>query len=109
MKQKFASLVVFNEAKREKGVRKPGDDEFGFQPRLGKRKKAQGRRGKAKKSKKGKQDKKGKVRQARTKQDENEQIRSNASEFLKACDKRPWEPIPHSAKTKATMALVNEW
>ena len=104
LKGKFTDLSLSDNTKRTKRVRKPGDDEFGFQPRLSQRKKDTG-----KKARKGKKVKKGKGRRAKTKKDDTEKIRSNAGAFLGACDKRPWDPIPHSAKTRATMALVNKW
>lgn len=38
-----------------------------------------------------------------------ELIRTNAGRFLRECDKKPWEPTPHSAKTKATLDLITKW
>ncbi|KAK0670666.1 SNF2 family N-terminal domain-containing protein [Cercophora samala] len=38
-----------------------------------------------------------------------QRTRLNALKFLKKVDSCPWEPVPHSAKTKATIDLVNKW
>jgi hypothetical protein len=38
-----------------------------------------------------------------------ELIQTNADGFLRECDKKPWEPVPHSAKTRATLELVSKW
>ncbi|KAH6627566.1 SNF2 family N-terminal domain-containing protein [Chaetomium tenue] len=106
LKRKFSYLALSTKDKRKKRFRKPGDDEFGLQPRLGQREKARKGRGKGGKTTKGR---KGKGRRARKKKDDIERIRGNAGVFLRECDKRPWDPIPHSAKTRETMALVNKW
>ncbi|KAK3296331.1 SNF2 family N-terminal domain-containing protein [Chaetomium fimeti] len=101
LKGKFAGSDFSSKGKRIKRMRKPGDDEFGIQPRLTQRKKARRGRRKAKKSK---------GRRAKAKKDDAERrIRTNAGGFLRACDTKPWDPIPHSAKTRATMDLVNKW
>jgi hypothetical protein len=94
-------------AKRNKRVRKPGDDEFGLQPRLARLKPAGKRKGKGR-PKKGKG---GKSRGTKAANDNTleEQIRTHAGNFLRACDKKPWDPIPHSAKTKAALGLVKKW
>ncbi|KAH6841188.1 SNF2 family N-terminal domain-containing protein [Chaetomium sp. MPI-CAGE-AT-0009] len=106
LKKEFAGSGMVSKTKRTKRVRKPGDDEFGNQPRLGQRKKARRRKRKAKKGKK----KKKNGRRAKVqKKDDAERMRTYAGQFLQACDKKPWYPIPHSAKTRATMDLVNKW
>ncbi|KAL2263920.1 hypothetical protein VTK26DRAFT_4301 [Humicola hyalothermophila] len=90
--------------------RKPGDDEFGLQPTLSSRRvsskpaprgargkgmsRAQLRRRKAKK---------------RKKKDLTDKVRDNTAKFLRVYDRVPWNPIPHSAKTKAAMELVRQW
>lgn len=99
LKHEFAGPVLSSKANRKKRARKPGDDEFGFQPRLSQQKKAQKRR----------KSKRGKGRRTKADKDGSRKIRTNAGEFLRACDESPWDPIPHSAKTRATMALVHKW
>ncbi len=94
-------------SKGQKRVRKPGDDEFGLQPRLAQPRvtKKPGRCvGKGTKSNRGsrqgaKAKKNGTIKR----------IQTNASNFLRECDKKPWNPIPHSAKTAATLDLVKQW
>jgi len=98
-------------AKRNKRVRKPGDDEFGLQPRLtrektaGNKKQAGRKAGNRTKGRRG-----GNAKGSRIKgKDTIEQIRTNAGVFLRSCDSRPWAAVPHSAKTEATLRLVKEW
>jgi hypothetical protein len=105
--QRFGGLGMTDKAKRNKRVRKPGDDEFGLQPRLARPKPAKKRKGKGK-PRKGKGNK---SRGAKAASDNaiEEQIRTHAASFLRECDKKPWDPIPHSAKTKAALDLVKKW
>ncbi|KAK4146878.1 P-loop containing nucleoside triphosphate hydrolase protein [Dichotomopilus funicola] len=87
----------------KKRVRKPGDDELGIQPRLNPKtpvKKA--KRGGKKRAAKGK---KRAIKGAGTLR----HVGRNAGTFLRDCDKRPWEPIPHCAKTKAAIDLILKW
>jgi hypothetical protein len=93
-----------------KRSRYAGDDEFGLQPQLTQQRKTTRRKGKKKgptsKKNKGRGSRKGK----KAKKDVTaEQSRSNAASFLKECDKAPWNPIPHSAKSRAAMDLVKKW
>ncbi|KAL2158191.1 hypothetical protein VTH06DRAFT_4759 [Thermothelomyces fergusii] len=105
--RKYAITVTPRDEKRIKRVRKPGDDEFGLQPRL-----TRGR----KTNKGGKRKKKARSRVKRSPQGAGsrknngiEQIRTNAGVFLKGCDAKPWDPVPHSAKTRAAMDLITKW
>jgi hypothetical protein len=96
-----------SKAKRNKRVRKPGDDEFGLQPRLTRRKTAKKKRKAKGKPRKGNGSK---GRGSKAKKDNTlEQIRTHAGTFLGEYDKKPWDPIPHSAKTNATLELVKKW
>jgi hypothetical protein len=93
-----------------KRSRYAGDDEFGLKPLLTQRRKTTRGKGRKKgttsKNNKGRGSRKGK----KAKRDATaEQTRSNAANFLKACDKAPWNPIPHSAKSRAAMDLVAKW
>ena len=93
-------------AKGNKRVRNPGDDEFGLQPRLARpraTKRPKGGAGKGRK-KNGRRS-----RQGAKKNDTTKRIQINASGFLRECDKKPWSPIPHSAKTAAALGLVKQW
>jgi hypothetical protein len=102
--KKLSGPGLINKPKRTKRVRKPGDDEFGLQPRLTRRKTTGKRKGKPKKGKKSR------GRRTKAKKDDAiEQIRTKAGDFLRACDKAPWDPIPHSAKTSAALDLVKKW
>lgn len=110
--------------------RKPGDDECGLQPKLAKqgtgrnsngRKRAGKRQGKKSCGKLGNQRlsqaKDKKPRRARSgeiidKPDADDgirQMRANAGIFLQKCDQQPWDPVPHSAKTRAALELVQKW
>jgi hypothetical protein len=102
-------------AARNKHVRKPGDDEFGLQPRLAQvkprpnKKPAKRRAGNKSKSRRDGKRSSAKTSQPQPSDATLQQIRTNAGLFLRACDAEPWKPIPHSAKTKATMELVAKW
>ncbi|KAL2170578.1 hypothetical protein VTG60DRAFT_4591 [Thermothelomyces hinnuleus] len=105
--KRYVSTATPQDDKRMKRVRKPGDDEFGLQPRLArgkKTKKGGKRRNKAKSG-----TKRSSQRAKSKRNNEIEQIRTNAGVFLKECDARPWDPIPHSAKSRATMDLIAKW
>ena len=67
-------------------------------PRKNKTNKSQGAKKTARKAKK-----------AKKKSDPTERIGANTKVFLGECDKEPWNPIPHSAKTRAAMDLVRKW
>ncbi|KAK4152647.1 P-loop containing nucleoside triphosphate hydrolase protein [Chaetomidium leptoderma] len=97
---------VGTKAKRTKRVRNPGDDEFGLQPRLAQRK----RKGRRKANKGAKTKGRGSRKGAKAQKDATvEEIRAHARDFLRECDKKPWDPVPHSAKTSAAMNLVKKW
>ncbi len=95
-------------AKAHKRVRKPGDDEFGLQPRLAQprvTKKSKGGAGKGKRK-----NNRGSRQGAEAKNNGTiKRIQTNASNFLRECDKKPWNPVPHSAKTAAALGLVKQW
>lgn len=97
-----------NKAKRTKRVRKPGDDEFGLQPRLTRPKPNKKRRRAAKTRRRGAGRKSGPRTKAK-KDVTPELIKTNTAFFLRECDKKPWEPVPHGAKTRATLDLVSKW
>ncbi|AEO57331.1 hypothetical protein MYCTH_2117854 [Thermothelomyces thermophilus ATCC 42464] len=105
--KRYASTAMPQDDKRMKRVRKPGDDEFGLQPRLVRGKKTNKGGKRRNKSKSG--TKRSSQRAKSKRNNEIEQIRTNAGAFLKECDTRPWDPIPHSAKTRATMDLIAKW
>ena len=92
-------------AKGNKRVRKPGDDEFGLQPRLARPRATKKPAGGARK---GRKKSRGSRRGAK-KNGTIKRIQTNASSFLRECDKKPWSPIPHSAKTAAALGLVKKW
>lgn len=108
-RRRFSGAGSASGSKRNKRVRKPGDDEFGLQPRLAQPKAAGKRKRKGKRNGKGKNGKKNKGQTAKKKDDTVERMRENAGSFLRMCDKKPWEPVPHSAKTRATLDLVRKW
>ncbi|AEO69639.1 uncharacterized protein THITE_2024961, partial [Thermothielavioides terrestris NRRL 8126] len=95
---------------RYKRTRKPGEDEFGLQPLLDRQRTTRKRRGRARGRGRGRKGQ-GSRRKTRPKKKDvaEEQIRIHAGAFLRACDQEPWEPIPHGAKTKATLDLVQRW
>ncbi|KAK0716459.1 P-loop containing nucleoside triphosphate hydrolase protein [Apiosordaria backusii] len=116
---------------RSRPWRNPGDDDNGMQPRFSARqtniedeskqsdKEDKGNSKKSGSRKKGKSDKgtksgKPKGHQSKIKKQKQPTVtvqhtRKNTAKFLKSADKTPWKPIPHSAKTKATIDLVNKW
>ncbi|KAK3944337.1 SNF2 family N-terminal domain-containing protein [Diplogelasinospora grovesii] len=86
--------------------RGPGDDGNGFQPKLdgqGKIRTDKTKKRKARGSKKAQKGTSGAHEKVP------KQLHANAGKFLHKCDKAPWEPIPHSAKTKKTLELICEW
>ncbi|KAH6625089.1 SNF2 family N-terminal domain-containing protein [Chaetomium sp. MPI-SDFR-AT-0129] len=102
-KRDFGKKRLDSTKENRKRVRKPGDDELGNQPRLNpKTQSSKARRGGRKRTAKGK---KGAVKVAGSLK----RVKRNAGAFLRECDKTPWEPIPHCAKTKAAIDLILKW
>ena len=104
--------------RRKNKPRRPGDDEFGVQPRMGRpalHKKRNGRRfgENTKKLQKPKKNKRGgKASQkpsAKKMTGKRSETHVNVGKFLAACDSQPWNPVPHSTKTKAALDLVRKW
>lgn len=91
--------------------RKPGDDECGLQPRITVRDaRSDGHRKSSAKGKSKPKGRRGKGRVKKAKADDvMARMHDNAGAFLRQCDEEPWNPVPHGAKTRATLELVQKW
>ncbi|KAK4639790.1 hypothetical protein QC761_711460 [Podospora bellae-mahoneyi] len=100
-----------------------GDDDNGFQPRFSKHQETtrKGTKKKARRAKSGKKKRHPSKRRKATKANNKggkqkrqtvqtvQQTRANTLNFMKGVDSHPWDPVPHSAKTKATLDLIDGW
>lgn len=125
--ERHSSEHLAEPSRRKNKPRRPGDDEFGVQPRMRgsvSRKKRNGRRSaeNATKPQSSRKNKRGGKRSQKSSTKKNvggeapkktltkpSETHMNVQKFLAACDLQPWNPIPHSTKTKAALDLVRKW